>query len=97
MKNKSLNILTILLIVFSLSFSACAGTVEAPTATKVLVIHSYHERWNWNSDIEAGIMEGFYQQGYESGIDYEIETFYMDNKKRSGKSIYKSDRRTKYF
>ena len=80
MKNKSLNILTILLIVFSLSFSACAGTVEAPTATKVLVIHSYHEGWNWNSDIEAGIIEGLYQQGYASGIDYEIETFYMDTK-----------------
>ena len=80
MKNKSLNILTILLIFFSLSFSACAGTVEAPTATKVLVIHSYHEGWNWNNDIEAGIMEGLYQQGYESGTDYEMETFYMDTK-----------------
>jgi ABC-type uncharacterized transport system substrate-binding protein len=80
MKNKILNILTILLIIFSLSFSACAGTVEAPTATKVLVIHSYHDGWTWNSNIEAGIIEGLNQQGYESGIDYEIETFYMDTK-----------------
>jgi ABC-type uncharacterized transport system substrate-binding protein len=80
MKNKILNILTILLIIFSLSFSACAGTVEAPTATKVLIIHSYHEGWNWNSDIEAGIIEGLNQQGYQQDTDYEMETFYMDTK-----------------
>lgn len=80
MKNKLIGLLTILLIVFSISFSACAGTVEAPTATKVLVIHSYHEGWNWNSDIEAGIMEGLYRQGYQQDTDYEMENFYMDTK-----------------
>jgi ABC-type uncharacterized transport system substrate-binding protein len=80
MKNNILKILTILLTVFSLSFSACAGTVEAPTATKVLVIHSYHEGWTWNNDIEAGIIEGLNQQGYQQDTDYEIETFYMDTK-----------------
>jgi ABC-type uncharacterized transport system substrate-binding protein len=80
MKNTLLNLFAIILIASSICFSACTGTVEAPTATNVLVIHSYHEGWDWNSDIEAGIIEGLYRQGYESGIDYEIETFYMDTK-----------------
>jgi ABC-type uncharacterized transport system substrate-binding protein len=80
MKTKGLNLLTIILIVSSICFSACAGTAEAPTATNVLVIHSYHEGWDWNSDIEAGIMEGLYRQGYQEGTDYEMETFYMNTK-----------------
>ena len=80
MKTKSLNLLTIILIVSSICFSACAGTVEAPAATKVLIIHSYHEGWNWNSDIEDGIMEGLYRQGYQEGTDYELQSFYMDTK-----------------
>jgi hypothetical protein len=80
MKTKSLNLLAIILIVSSICFSACAGTAEAPATTNVLVIHSYHEGWNWNNDIEAGIMEGLYRQGYQEGTDYEMETFYMDTK-----------------
>ena len=80
MKTMILNLFTIILIVSSICFSACAGTVEAPAATNVLVIHSYHEGWNWNSDIEAGIMEGLYRQGYQEGTDYEMETFYMNTK-----------------
>jgi ABC-type uncharacterized transport system substrate-binding protein len=80
MKNKLIGLLTILLIVSSICLSACAGTVEAPTATKILLIHSYHESWDWNSDIEAGIIEGLAQQGFDQGVDYQITTFYMDTK-----------------
>jgi ABC-type uncharacterized transport system substrate-binding protein len=80
MKTKGLTLLTIPLIVFSICFSACAGAVETTAATNILVIHSYHEGWDWNSDIEAGIIEGLYRQGFEQDVDYEIETFYMDTK-----------------
>ena len=80
MKTIFRNLSAIILIASSICFSACAGTAEAPAATKILVIHSYHEGWDWNSDIEAGIIEGLNQEGYESGVDYEMETFYMDTK-----------------
>jgi len=82
MKNKLIGLLTVLLIVSSICLPACSGTTE-PTTTpdiKILVIHSYHEGWDWNSDIEAGIIEELSQQGYAIDIDYEIETFYMDTK-----------------
>jgi ABC-type uncharacterized transport system substrate-binding protein len=80
MNNKLIGLLTFILIASSICISACAGTAEAPAATNVLVIHSYHEGWNWNSDIEAGIIEGLNQQGYQQDTDYDMETFYMDTK-----------------
>jgi putative ABC transport system substrate-binding protein len=72
--------LIVIIVAFVVGFYACAGTVEAPAATNVLLIHSYHEGWDWNGDIEAGIIEGLYRQGFEQDVDYEIETFYMDTK-----------------
>ncbi len=47
---------------------------------KVLVVHSYHETWGWNQDIQNGIIEGLGRQGYTEGRDYEVKTFYMDTK-----------------
>jgi ABC-type uncharacterized transport system substrate-binding protein len=80
MKTIFRNLSAIILIASSICFSACTGTTEAPATTKILVIHSYHEGWDWNSDIEAGIIEGLNQQGYQQDTDYEMETFYMDTK-----------------
>jgi len=47
---------------------------------KVLVVHSYHESWGWNQDIQNGIIEGLGRQGYTEGQDFELEAFYMDTK-----------------
>lgn len=82
MKNKLIGLLTILLIVSSMCLPACSGTTETTAAPyiKILVIHSYHEGWDWNSDIGAGIIEGLYRQGFEQSVDYDIDTFYMDTK-----------------
>jgi ABC-type uncharacterized transport system substrate-binding protein len=80
MKTTLLTLVAIILIISSICLSACARTAEAPAATKVLVIHSYHEGWDWNSDIEAGIIEGLAQQGFDQGVDYQITSFYMDTK-----------------
>lgn len=52
---------------------------KAP-ALKILVIHSYHESWDWNQDIQSGIIEGLSREGYTADQDYELETFYMDTK-----------------
>ncbi len=52
---------------------------KAP-ALKILVIHSYHESWEWNQDVQRGIMEGLSRQGYTADQDYALETFYMDTK-----------------
>ncbi|MFA5366759.1 MAG: ABC transporter substrate binding protein [Dehalococcoidia bacterium] len=82
MKMKISLFLAILLTITTVVVAGCSSTTE-PTATpdiQILVIHSYHEGWAWNSDIEAGIIEGLSQQGYAIDIDYEIETFYMDTK-----------------
>ena len=82
MKSKLIGLLTILLIVSSICLPACSGTTETTAAPdiKILFIHSYHEGWDWNSDIGAGIIEGLYRQGFEQNVDYDIDTFYMDTK-----------------
>ncbi|MFA5055767.1 MAG: ABC transporter substrate binding protein [Dehalococcoidia bacterium] len=82
MKTKMSLLLAILLTITTVVVAGCSSTTE-PTATpdiQILLIHSYHEGWDWNSDIEAGIIEGLYRQGFEQDIDYDIETFYMDTK-----------------
>ena len=47
---------------------------------RVLVIHSYHEGWSWNEEIQQGIIEGLSRHGYALDRDYELKTFYMDTK-----------------
>jgi len=82
MKTTARNLLAIALIIFSTCLCACS-TASEPTTTpdlKILVIHSYHESWTWNQDIQAGIVEGLYREGYQQDVEYELETFYMDTK-----------------
>jgi len=31
---------------------------------RILVVHSYHKEWGWDQDIQRGIVEGLYRQGY---------------------------------
>lgn len=82
MKTKIFLLLAILLTIPTVIIAGCSSTTETTVTPniQILVIHSYHEGWDWNSDIEAGIIEGLYRQGFEQGVDYEIETFYMDTK-----------------
>lgn len=47
---------------------------------RILVVHSYHEEWEWDQDIGKGIVEGLNRKGYVEGQDYELKTFYMDSK-----------------
>lgn len=47
---------------------------------KVLVVHSYHESWGWDQDIQNGIIEGLSRQGYIEGQDFELKAFCMDTK-----------------
>jgi len=47
---------------------------------RILVVHSYHKEWGWDQDIQRGIVEGLYRQGYRQNEDYEMEVFYMDTK-----------------
>jgi ABC-type uncharacterized transport system substrate-binding protein len=65
-----------LLLIASLSPISCA---QKP-GLRILVVHSYHESWGWNQDIQKGIIEGLSRQGYVEGEDYQIKTFYMDTK-----------------
>jgi ABC-type uncharacterized transport system substrate-binding protein len=73
-------ILLILFLVSSLLFTGCAQQSSSQPQYKVLVVHSYHESWGWNQDIQSGIIEGLSREGYIEGKDYRIKTFYMDTK-----------------
>ena len=72
-----ISIITALFILISLCVMACSS--ESPSL-KILVVHSYHEGWGWNQDIQKGIIEGLSRQGHIEGQDYQIKTFYMDTK-----------------
>ena len=72
-------ILVILSLLASAGLAACTGDVTMPSF-KVLVVHSYHEGWEWDQDIQKGIVEGLWRQGYTQSQDYELKTFYMDTK-----------------
>ena len=43
-----------LLLISSLFSISCAQKPEL----RILVVHSYHESWGWNQDIQKGIIEG---------------------------------------
>lgn len=74
------SVIMTLLLMASL-FSTSCGQKPSPTPEfKVLVVHSYHEGWGWNQDIQKGIIEGLSRQGYVEEQDYQIKTFYMDTK-----------------
>ena len=47
---------------------------------RVLVIHSYHEGWSWDQDVQRGIIEGLSRHGYTHDRDYKLKSFYMDTK-----------------
>ena len=75
---KALSIIMALLFVASLGVSDCGK--KSPPELNVLVVHSYHEAWAWDQDIQRGIVEGLGRKGYTEDQDYEMETFYMDTK-----------------
>ena len=79
MKHSIFAIPMILLLVASVSMTACAGGMPVPEL-RVLVVHSYHEGWEWNQDIQDGIVEGLWYQGHAQTEDYDLQTFYMDTK-----------------
>lgn len=72
-------IIMIFLLMSCFGLSACSENGTTP-ALKVLIIHSYHEDWSWDQDVQRGIMEGLSRKGYVEDQDYEIKTFYMDTK-----------------
>jgi len=72
-----ISVVMALLVVISLCAIACSAE---SSDLKILVVHSYHEDWGWNQDIQKGIIEGLSRQGYIEEQDYQIKTFYMDTK-----------------
>jgi ABC-type uncharacterized transport system substrate-binding protein len=62
------------------ALASCTGEPAAAPPTRVLVIHSYHEGWGWNQDIQGGIVEGLRRQGYIQAQDYQFQAFFMDTK-----------------
>lgn len=79
MKFSISSIIVILLLMSGFSLLACSNKESAPVQ-KVLIIHSYHEDWAWDQDIQRGILEGLARKGYTRGQDYKLRTFYMDTK-----------------
>ena len=75
---KTLSIIIALLLATSLGMSGCG--LSSTLALKLLVVHSYHEAWAWDQDIQRGIIEGLSRRGYIQDQDYELKTFYMDTK-----------------
>jgi ABC-type uncharacterized transport system substrate-binding protein len=73
-------IFMILLLIASLFSISCDQKPSSTPKLKVLVVHSYHESWGWNQDVQKGIIEGLSRQGYVEEEDYQIKTFYMDTK-----------------
>jgi hypothetical protein len=76
-RNLITGILVLFILFTGLGLAAC-GTDSAPL--KVLVVHSYHEKWGWNQDVQKGIIEGLHRQGYARDVDYQLKSFYMDTK-----------------
>jgi ABC-type uncharacterized transport system substrate-binding protein len=72
-----ISIIIALLMVISLCAAACSSESGKP---KILVVHSYHEGWGWNQDIQRGIIEGLSRERFLEGRGYQIKTFYMDTK-----------------
>ncbi|MBL7208645.1 MAG: hypothetical protein ISS52_00965 [Dehalococcoidia bacterium] len=72
-----ISVVMALLILISLCGIACSSE---SANLKILVVHSYHEGWGWNQDIQKGIIEGLSRRGYVEQQDYQIRTFYMDTK-----------------
>jgi ABC-type uncharacterized transport system substrate-binding protein len=69
-----------LLLIASLFSISCAQKPSSIPNLRILVVHSYHESWGWNQDIQKGIIEGLSREGYVEGEDYHVKTFYMDTK-----------------
>ncbi len=78
-KHNAFNLLTATILIASVVFTGCTGEVAAPEL-KVLIVHSYHEGWDWNQEVQAGTVEGLWRQGYTESEEYELQTFYMDTK-----------------
>ncbi len=72
-------VLTAVLIISVGMAFGCDGETTVPEF-KVLIVHSYHEGWGWSQDVQQGIVEGLWRQGYIESQDYELQTFYMDTK-----------------
>lgn len=73
----AVGILVLLIIVTGLGTAACGN---GSVSLKILLVHSYHEKWGWNQDIKEGIIEGLSRQGYIRDLDYGLKSFYMDTK-----------------
>lgn len=67
-------------VVGKLPYSSTEKKPSLAPLLRVLVVHSYHKEWEWDQDIQRGIVEGLNRTGYIEGQDYELKTFYMDTK-----------------
>ena len=74
------SIMMTILLTASLFSASCTQKPSSIPKLKVLVVHSYHEGWGWNQDIQKGIIEGLSRQRYIEGQDFALKTFYMDTK-----------------
>ncbi|MDY6918515.1 MAG: ABC transporter substrate binding protein [Chloroflexota bacterium] len=75
-----LRVLAAICVLASVCIAGCTANEGEPPSLEVLVVHSYHEGWDWNQDVQDGIVEGLSREGYSEGEDYELTTFYMDTK-----------------
>jgi len=74
-------ILISIIMALLMVISSCVVACSSESANlRILVVHSYHEGWGWNQDIQKGITEGLSRRGYVEEQDYQIKTFYMDTK-----------------
>ena len=53
---------------------------ESESATRVLIVHSYSDVFQWTHELNEGIIEGLSRAGYTEGQEYKLETFFMDTR-----------------
>jgi ABC-type uncharacterized transport system substrate-binding protein len=69
---------------FSQAQAAQSGT-ELPDHQKkrVLVLHSYHEGYQWVQDVNKGILRGLAEERFRPEKNILVKYFYMDTKRKS--------------
>ncbi len=50
---------------------------------RVLLLHSYHEEYIWLKNVNQGILQALAEERYFPGKNIEIDTFYMDTKRKT--------------
>ncbi len=50
---------------------------------RVLLLHSYHEEYTWLQNVDRGILQALKEERYIPEKNINVETFYMDTKRRT--------------